>query len=66
MLYHTGESQHTQNVQINKVTDENEKCVFHFMEKTEGTFWPPNIKLSSLHLTATTEKLLLGHVQQCH
>ena len=27
-------SQHTQNIQINKVTGENEKCVFYFMEKT--------------------------------
>ena len=29
-----GDSQHTQNIQINKVTGENEKCVFYFMEQT--------------------------------
>ena len=28
-----GESRHTQNIQINKVISENEKCVFHFMGK---------------------------------
>ena len=25
---------------FNKVFGENEKCVFHFYLKTEGTFWP--------------------------
>ena len=40
MLYCVGDSQHTQNVQINKVTGENEKCVFYFTEKTKQTFWP--------------------------
>ena len=25
---------------MNKVIGENEKCVFHFMEKTKWTFWP--------------------------
>ena len=33
MLYHTGHSQHTQNIQINKVIGENEKYVFYFMGK---------------------------------
>ena len=33
MLYHAGDSRHTQNIQINKVIGENEKCVFYFMEK---------------------------------
>ena len=28
-----GESRHTQNIQINEVIGENEKCVFYFMEK---------------------------------
>ena len=40
MFYHVGDSQHTQNIQINKVIGENEKCVFYFMEKTIWTFWP--------------------------
>ena len=40
MLYHIGDSQHTQNVQINKIIGENEKCIFYFMEKTKWTFWP--------------------------
>ena len=35
-----GDNQHTQNIQINEVTGENEKCVFYFMEKTKWTFWP--------------------------
>ena len=28
------DSRHSQNIQINKVTGENEKCIFYFMEKT--------------------------------
>ena len=39
MLYHVGDSRHTQNLQINKVIAENEKCVMYFTEKTEQTFW---------------------------
>ena len=35
-----GDSRHSQNIQINKVIGENEKCVFYFMEKTKWTFWP--------------------------
>ena len=40
MLYYTGDSRHTQNIQINKVIGENEKRVFHITEKTRWTFWP--------------------------
>ena len=40
MLCHVGDSQPTQNIQINKVIGENEKCVFYFTEKTKWTFWP--------------------------
>ena len=40
MLYHVGDSQHTQNMQINKVVGENEKCDYYFTEKTERPFWP--------------------------
>ena len=41
MLYHTVESWHTLNIQINKVIDlENEKCVPYFREKTKRIFWP--------------------------
>ena len=47
MLYHTGDSQHIQNTQINKVICENEKCVFYFMEKAIQTFWPTQSFLSS-------------------
>ena len=36
--YHTGDSRHTHNSQINKVISENEKCVF--MEKITRTSWP--------------------------
>ena len=40
MLYYTGDSQHIQNIEINKVIGENEKCVFYLMEKTKWTLWP--------------------------
>ena len=40
MLYLTGDSKPTQNIQINKIIGENEKCVFYFMEKTIQIFWP--------------------------
>ena len=30
----------SQNMQINTVFGENEKCVFYFVEKTIRTFWP--------------------------
>ena len=33
MLYHAGDSRHAQNIQINEVIGENEKCVFYFTEK---------------------------------
>ena len=33
MLYHAREGQHTQNIQINTVIGENEKCGFYFTEK---------------------------------
>ena len=43
MFYHVGGNQHIQNIQINKVTGENEKCVFYFMEKkTYGHLGQPN------------------------
>ena len=34
-----GDSWHTQNIQINKVIGENEKCVFYFLEKSKWTSW---------------------------
>ena len=41
MFYHVGGSGHTQqNIQLNKVTGENEKCTFYFTKKTIQTFWP--------------------------
>ena len=40
MLYHMGERGHTQNIQVNKFIGENEKCVFHFVEKTIWAIWP--------------------------
>ena len=39
-----GDSQHTQNIQVNKVPGENEKCVFYFM-KNRRTFWPTQYNL---------------------
>ena len=43
MFYHTGESPHTQTIQINKVIGENEKRVFYFTEKPNGLFGQPNV-----------------------
>ena len=40
MLYHTGDSWHTQNIQNNKLIGENENFAFYFTEKTKQTFWP--------------------------
>ena len=40
MLYHAGDGQHTQNIQINKVNGKNEKRVFILQKKTTWTFWP--------------------------
>ena len=39
-LYHMGDSQHTQNIQISKVIGEKEKCVFYFTVKTWRLFCP--------------------------
>ena len=36
-----GDSQHTQNLQINKVIIESEKCVFYFMKKLNKLFGQP-------------------------
>ena len=35
-----GDSQHTQNIHVNKVIGENEKCVFYFTAKAKWTFQP--------------------------
>ena len=45
-----GDSQHTLNMQINKVNGESEKCVFHFMEKTERTLWPTQCIYNNLQM----------------
>ena len=41
MLYHVGDSRHTQNIQID--IGENEECIFYFMEKNQWTFCQPSI-----------------------
>ena len=46
MLYHTEDRRHTQNIQINKVSGENEKCVFYFMEKNCTDFLANPILMS--------------------
>ena len=58
MLYHAGDRQHAQNIQINKVIGENEKGVFYFTEKTKLTFlanrileiilWQPYILIANI------------------
>ena len=42
MLYRTGDSRHTQNIQINKVIGENEKCAFFHRKNLNGLFGQPN------------------------
>ena len=42
MLHHVLDNQHTQNIQMNKVIGENEKCVLYFMEKLNRLFGQPN------------------------
>ena len=39
-----GDSQHTQNIQINKVISKSKKSVFHVTEITKRTFWPIQYK----------------------
>ena len=56
MLYHVGDSRHTQNIQINKGIGDNEKGVFHFMEKTIRTFWPAQ-DLEKPHLRTVPRSL---------
>ena len=49
MLHHVVDNQHTQNIQMNKVIGENEKCVLYFMEKLNRLFGRPNIYHDALH-----------------
>ena len=39
-LYHTKDSWHTKNIQINKVIGGNENSVIYFVEKSKQTFCP--------------------------
>ena len=54
-LYHAGDSQHTENIQINKVIDENEKYVFVLWKETK-TFWPTQKNTESKNNTYITNK----------
>ena len=52
-LYHSGDSRHTQNIQINKFIGENEKCVFLFDgKKLNGLFGQSNIIYEVIPLTS--------------
>ena len=55
MFYHVGVLPHTENIQIENVIVENEKCVFYFTE-TIRTFWATQYLLKIRHSTATKEK----------
>ena len=48
MLYHAGVSQHTQNIQINKVIGKNEKKSLILWKKLNSLFGQPNIFYNSL------------------
>ena len=43
MLNHSEDSQHTQNIQINIVIGENEKCPLFYGKKVNGLFGQPNV-----------------------
>ena len=47
MLYYIGDSQHTKNIQVNKIIGVSEKCVFYFTEKSKQTFWPTQYHVCS-------------------
>ena len=58
MLYHTGDSRLTQNIQINKVIGENnlKKCVFFFMKKKYRFFGQScRIKVISRRVMSVTK-----------
>ena len=55
MFYHVGVLPHTENIQIENVIVENEKCVFYFTE-TIRTFWATQYLLKIRHSMATKEK----------
>ena len=42
-LYHVGDCGQTQNIQINQVVGENEKCVLFYRKKLNRFFGQPNI-----------------------
>ena len=50
MLYHVGDSQCAQNIQINKVICENKKCVFYFTEKLKERLGQLSIIFHMAHL----------------
>ena len=43
MLYHVGDSQHTQNIQINKIIGESKEMCFILGTKLNGLSGQPNI-----------------------
>ena len=50
MLHYARNSQHSQNIQINKVIGESEKCVFYLTEKNIWAFWPTQYMLETGNL----------------
>ena len=46
-LYHAGDSQHTQSIQIDKVISEYEECIFYFTEKNPTNFLANTILATS-------------------
>ena len=50
MLYHAGDSPHTQNIQINKVIGENENIYFFILqEKLNGHFGQTDISREQIY-----------------
>ena len=60
-----GESRHTQNIQINKVTGKNEKCVF-YVKKIKQTFGQPNVIENIKHMQKFNSTATLMHPSLNH
>ena len=60
--YHVGESRHTQNIQINKVIGENEKCVFYFIENSKWIFLPTQYFSASMNLPILSISYRWNHI----
>ena len=64
MFYHVGDSHHTQNIRINKVIGESEKCIFYFTEKSKQTFWPTQYFVVRTRISRSVSAQWVNHGDQ--